>query len=141
VDVQAWIETARDGAEPSRAAVEDTVDMLFATRTDTATRETYIQAVRRADPAYLAAVLGAARRLDLSSQLAAITAPTLVIRGSADRARSAAHSAALAAAIPTVRSVEMHGAGHSPMVDRSDEFARLVSTHLDEEITADGAGR
>ena len=89
--------------------------------------------MRAADPAYLAAVLGAARRLDLTAQLADITAPTLVIRGSADRARSAAHSAALAAGIATARSVEMPGAGHAPMVDRPAEFARLVSAHLDAE--------
>lgn len=82
-----------------------------------------------------------ARRLDLSPHLAAIAAPTLVLRESADQARSAAHSAALAASIRTARSVELPGAGHSPMVDRPDEFARLVSTHLDEHITPDGAGR
>jgi 3-oxoadipate enol-lactonase len=139
--VDRWIETARDGREPSRAAVEDTVGMLFTTRPDHTAWETYVQAVCGADPAYLAAVLCAARRLDLSPHLAAITAPTLVLRGSADRARSAAHSAALAAGIRTARSIEMPGAGHSPMVDRPDEFARLVSTHFDEQITPNGAGR
>ncbi|MER5753694.1 alpha/beta fold hydrolase [Streptomyces sp. NPDC002088] len=139
--VDRWIEAARDGGAASRAAVEETVGMLFTGRPDAATWETYVQAVLRTDPAYLAAVLGGARRLDLTGRLGRITAPTLVVRGSEDSARSAEHSAQLVAGIPTAASVEMPGAGHSPMVDQADRFAALVTGHLDGTATAVPAGR
>lgn len=132
--VDRWIEAGRDGGAASRAAAEATVGMLFTSRPDTPTWETYVQAVLRTDPAYLAAVLGAARKLDLTPRLERITAPTLVLRGSEDCARTAEHSAALRAGIPTARSIEMPGAGHSPMIDQPARFVGLVSAHLDEEI-------
>ncbi|WP_326698522.1 alpha/beta hydrolase [Streptomyces sp. NBC_01754] len=138
--VDRWIATGQDGGAASRGAAEETVGMLFTGRPDPATWETYVQAVLRTDPAYVAAVLGAARRLDLLPRLGRITAPTLVIRGSEDRARTAEHSAALVAGIPTARSVEMPGAGHSPMVDRPDRFAALVAAHLDGEIPRGNRG-
>ncbi|WP_406729776.1 alpha/beta fold hydrolase [Streptomyces sp. GD-15H] len=139
--VDRWIEVARDGGAASRAAAEDTVGMLFTGRPDAPTWETYVQAVLRTDPAYLAAVLGAARKLDLRPRLERITAPTLVIRGSEDCARTAEHAAVLAAGIPTARSIEMPGAGHSPMVDQSARFAELVASHLDEDVPDPTAGR
>ncbi|MEZ7003602.1 alpha/beta fold hydrolase [Streptomyces sp. AD55] len=85
---------------------------------------------------------GAARKLDLTPRLARITAQTLVVRGSEDCARTAEHAAVLAAGIPAARSVEMRGAGHSPMVDQPDRFAGLVAAHLDEEAAEPvGGGR
>ncbi len=131
--VDRWIEVGRDGGAASRAAAEETVGMLFTGRPAASDWETYLQAVLRTDPAYLAAVLGAARKLDLTPRLGRITAPTLVIRGSEDCARTAEHAAVLAAGIPTARSVEMPGAGHSPMIDQPNRFADLVTAHLDEE--------
>jgi pimeloyl-ACP methyl ester carboxylesterase len=128
--VDRWINAARDNGAADRAAVEAAIRMLFTIRPDEDTWETYVQAVLRTDPAYLAAVLGAARELDLTPRLADITASTLVIRGSEDCARSAGHSAVLATGIRAARSIEMPGAGHSPMVDHPLEFARLVSNHL-----------
>jgi 3-oxoadipate enol-lactonase len=134
--VDRWIASARERGPATRDAVEATVDLLFTGRPGAATWESYVQAVLGIDPAYLAAVLGAARRLDLVPRLGDITAPALVIRGTEDTARGAQHSAALAAGISTVRSIEMPGAGHSPMVDHPAEFARLVRAHLDEPVPA-----
>ncbi|WP_030417725.1 alpha/beta hydrolase [Streptomyces sp. SCSIO 75703] len=140
--VDRWIEAGRDGGAASRAAAEDTIGMLFTGSADAADWETYVQAVLRTDPAYLAAVLGAARKLDLTPRLARITAQTLVVRGSEDCARTAEHAAVLAAGIPAARSVEMRGAGHSPMVDQPDRFAGLVAAHLGEEAAEPvGGGR
>ena len=129
--VDRWTVGIRNGAEASRAAVEDTVGMLLSAPPPQRDWETYVQAVLRTDPAYLAAVLGAARALDLTSRLQAIAAPTLIVRGSADCARTADHVAVLESGIPHSRSVEMPGAGHSPMVDHPAEFIRLVTGHLD----------
>lgn len=134
--VDRWITAVQNGDTASRTAVEDTVGLLFTGRPDAATWETYVQAVLRTDPAYLAAVLGAARELDLVPRLADITAPTLVVRGTEDQARGAEHSAVLAAGIPDARSVEMPGAGHSPMVDHPAEFAELVAAHLGDRAPA-----
>lgn len=128
--VDHWTEIAHSGAASTPVAVEDTVDMLVTTRPDDATWDSYIQAVLQADPMYITSVLLAARELDLTPQLQSISAPTLIVRGSEDCARTAEHSAALAAGIPDARSIEIAGAGHSPMVDRPTEFLRLVVDHL-----------
>lgn len=132
--VDRWTKIARSGDVPSHDTVEDTVRMLVTSRPDNATWDSYIQAVRETDPTYITAVLLAARELDLTPQLHRISAPTLIIRGSEDCARTAEHSAALAAGIPTARSIEIAGAGHSPMVDHPAEFLRLVVDHLDAVI-------
>lgn len=129
--VDRWTVGVRNGAEASRAAVEDTVGMLFSAQPPHDDWETYVQAVLRTDPAYLGSVLGAARALDLTDRLPAITAPTLIVRGSADCARTAEHVAVLESGIPDARAVEMPGAGHSPMVDHPAEFIRLIAGHLE----------
>ncbi|AXQ53300.1 MULTISPECIES: alpha/beta fold hydrolase [Streptomyces] len=129
--VDRWIDAARDGGAASRPAAEEAVGMLFTRRPDAPVWETFVQAVLRTDPRYVAAVLEAARRLDLTPRLSRITAPTLVVRGSEDCARTAEHAAVLAAGIPSARSVELPGAGHSPMVDQPDRFTGLVAAHLD----------
>lgn len=131
--VDRWTARARDDGGPSRAAIEDTIGMLFTRRPRTDVWETYVRAVSETDPTYMGSVLSAARQLDLTQQLAAITAPTLVLRGSEDCARTAAHAANLAEGIPTAYAVEMEGAGHSPMIDYPDDFLHLVTDHFDKE--------
>ncbi|MGH8883471.1 MAG: alpha/beta fold hydrolase, partial [Stackebrandtia sp.] len=128
--VERWTSGIHHGHAASRAAVEETVAMLFSSPPTHTEWDTYIDAVMRADPAYLAAVLGKARELDLTSRLPAITASTLIVRGTEDCARTAEHARALAAGIPDSRSVEMTGAGHSPMVDHPADFNRLIADHL-----------
>lgn len=128
--VDEWIKVAHEGSEASRAAIDDTVGMLVSSRPDQHTWDVFVDMVQQTDPAYLAATLKAARQLDLTPRLGAITASTLVVRGSEDCARTAAHAEALATGIPDARAVEMPGAGHSPMVDHPDEFNALVAAHL-----------
>lgn len=131
--VDRWTQAADRGDGPPRAAIEDTVGMLFTSRPEQAVWETFVDAVADTDPDYMAAVLTAARGLDLVPQLPNITAPALIIRGTEDCARTAQHAATMAAGIPRSRSIEMPGAGHSPMVDHPVEFAELVRSHLDAE--------
>lgn len=128
--VDHWATSVEQGETPSRAAVENTVDLLFSTRPNEEKWDTYVHEVHRANPKFLASVLLEARKLDLTPELHKITAPTLVIRGSEDRARSAEHSKVLTSGIPAARSVEIPGAGHSPMVDHPSEFLRLTIQHL-----------
>ncbi|MGH3451872.1 MAG: alpha/beta fold hydrolase, partial [Haloechinothrix sp.] len=127
--VSQWIAGA-SRSSVSRAEVAEIIGMLVTRRPDPATWQGFVAAVRRTDPAYLAAVLAAARSLDLTPRLPQITAPTLVIRGGHDCARTPAHVATLVAGIPRARAVELPDAGHAPMVDHPDEFSRLVAAHL-----------
>lgn len=137
--VDRWTEGARSGRGPSRSAIEDTVGMLFTARPDPKTWTTFVDAVANTDPGYMAAVLTAARGLDLVPQLPNITAPTLIVRGTEDCARTAEHAATMAAGISNSRSVEMPGAGHSPMVDHPVEFTQLIRDHLDDAHVDSGS--
>ncbi|MEE2060318.1 alpha/beta fold hydrolase [Rhodococcus artemisiae] len=132
--VDRWTAGVGDNGGPSREAIADTVGMLFTCRPEPEAWETYVQAVSDTNAAYMGSVLNAARRLDLTPDLPRITAPTLILRGTEDCARTAAHAAALAEGIPVAHAIEMDGAGHSPMIDHPDEFLRLVTEHLDSEF-------
>jgi 3-oxoadipate enol-lactonase len=93
-------------------------------------RERFVAQVLAADPEFIAAVLVAARGTDLRPRLGSIVAPTLVIRGEHDSARTPDHVAELVAGIPDARSAELAGLGHSPMVEDPDAVAALILAHL-----------
>lgn len=124
--VSTWI----DGTGDRESLAPQFVDALVAQPLPASDRDSYIRAVLEADPSFVSAVLIAARGLDLRPELSAITAPTLVIRGEHDTARTPAHVAELLAGIPHSRAVEMSGCGHSPMIELPDHFADLVLAHL-----------
>lgn len=128
--VSDWITRAGAGDPASRGEVEAIIDMLVTRRPDERTWQLFVDEVWRAAPGYLAAVLAAARALDLTPDLPRITASTLVIRGAHDCARTPAHVTGLLAGIRHARAVEMPDAGHSPMVDDPRRFAALVADHL-----------
>lgn len=124
--VSRWIERPAERV----ALAGRLVDALVAVPFPAEDRERYVAAVLAADPDFIAAVLRAARGTDLRSRLASITAPTLIIRGEQDTARTRDHVAELVAGLPDARAVEMAGLGHSPMVENPDAVAALVSAHL-----------
>ncbi len=124
--VSAWVGGTTDRV-PLAAAL---ADALVATPAPEPARSAYVRAVLDADPDFLSAVLDAARGLDLRPELPAITAPTLVVRGEHDSARTREHVADLLAGIPDARGVEMPGCGHSPMIEQPQAFADLVRAHL-----------
>jgi 3-oxoadipate enol-lactonase len=68
--------------------------------------------------------------LDFSSDLARITAPTLVIAGSADVGTPVAMHETLAAGIPGARLAVIQGAAHLSAVERPQEFTDLVTEFL-----------
>jgi class 3 adenylate cyclase len=77
------------------------------------------------------------RQIDTRSVLGSISAPTLVIHRSGDRAAPVAWGRYLSEAIPGARYVELEGVDHLPMVD-SDEILDeleefLTGTRLDHE--------
>jgi pimeloyl-ACP methyl ester carboxylesterase len=63
------------------------------------------------------------------------TVPTLVIVGDRDRLTPPAHARAIAAAIPGARLLELHGAGHCPMLEQPDAvnaaLRQLVESAVD----------
>lgn len=124
--VSRWIE--RPDARPT--LVGQLVDALVAVPHPKDARERYVDAVLAADPDFLAAVLSASRGTDLRPRLRDITAPTLVIRGEHDTARTREHVAELVAGIADAHAVELPGLGHSPMVEDPHAVAALVLAHL-----------
>jgi pimeloyl-ACP methyl ester carboxylesterase len=72
----------------------------------------------------IGAVLGSARRVE------AISCPTLILTGSADRLIPPSNSRDLWAKIPGARLVELPGAGHAFPLEREEETARLITSHF-----------
>lgn len=124
--VSCWV----DGVADREGLAYEMVAALVATQLSDADLETYVRAVLDADPAFISAVLAAARGLDLRPELSRVTAPTLIIRGEHDNARSPAHVAELLRGIPDSRAVEMADCGHSPMIEQPRRFNALVEEHL-----------
>lgn len=68
----------------------------------------------------------------LEKRLPLITAPTLVLWGNQDRVLPASYAGKIAAGIGgTARVEKIHGAGHLAYLDRPEEVARAVLTHID----------
>jgi pimeloyl-ACP methyl ester carboxylesterase len=66
----------------------------------------------------------------LRDELGSISAPTLLLWGGRDPVVPPALAARYTSAIPHARLVVLPGAGHVPMVERPDEFARAVLEFL-----------
>jgi pimeloyl-ACP methyl ester carboxylesterase len=67
---------------------------------------------------------------DTLAQIGAIQAPTLVVYSDCDRVFTRKHGEQLVAAIPGAQGVLMQGCGHAPMVERPEEFARILQSFL-----------
>jgi pimeloyl-[acyl-carrier protein] methyl ester esterase len=83
------------------------------------------------DEATAAEGLALLAQVDLRSELAAVTTPTLVLQGTADPICPAGAADALTTALPHARALHLDGAGHLPfltreadLVDALDGFAR-----------------
>ncbi len=77
-----------------------------------------------------AASLAMARRTDFTPLLPAIDCPTLLIVGREDVVSPPAEMAAMAAAIPGARLVEIPGAGHLSPMERPDEVSAAILAFL-----------
>jgi pimeloyl-ACP methyl ester carboxylesterase len=67
---------------------------------------------------------------DLTSRLAEVTAPTLVVTGSDDPVVTPADGVALAAAIPGAVHTVVEGAAHIANVEQPDAFTAALLRHL-----------
>lgn len=80
-----------------------------------------------------AACCEAIARMDLRPVLGKITAPTLVIAGSADRATPPEHGRAIADAVASDARFEIVDAAHLASVERPVEVTTLLLDHLDQQ--------
>lgn len=80
--------------------------------------------------------LGALKRFDASSRLAALSGtPTVVVSAAHDCIARPAYGRALAAAIPGARYVEIADAGHAVPIQKADEINRILAAHWAAAVT------
>lgn len=82
------------------------------------------------DPEGYARCCEAIARMDLRRLLPEITAPTLVMAASDDRATPAEHSRLIAAGVPNARLATIGPSGHLASVERAATLSRLVLEHV-----------
>jgi 3-oxoadipate enol-lactonase len=130
----AWRKAMDDwmAGEVDRAFTARMVDALIARRPSQPKEfETFVDAVEAANKGFMGTVLKTAYDLDLRPVLPRISAPTLVVRGALDAARTPEHVAELVAGVPNIQAHEIPNAGHSPQVDSSEAFCPVVRRFLD----------
>jgi 3-oxoadipate enol-lactonase len=123
--VDKWIAGERD---PS--LTERLIDALLARRPAQEEFERFLEMVMNANKTFMGAVLNSAFALDLRPELPKITAPTLIVRGELDAARTRTHVEELLAGIPKSTASEIPYAGHSPQVDSPEAFSRALRGFL-----------
>ncbi|WP_246257746.1 3-oxoadipate enol-lactonase [Amycolatopsis anabasis] len=77
-----------------------------------------------------ASCCGAIERMDLTGELASITAPTLVIAGAEDPATPPEHGRRIADGIPGARLEIVEGAAHLGNVEQPARFSELIIEHF-----------
>ena len=80
-------------------------------------------------------LMGSLLTLDLTDALAHITVPTLVVAGDIDRLTPPATATAIQRRLPEARLEVLEGAGHCAMLERHEDFDRLVERFLAEVLT------
>jgi len=67
-------------------------------------------------------------------RLAEITAPTLIVQGRHDKARTPEHGAEMAARIPGARLVVLEASGHTPQIEESEAFLAVAVPFLKGQV-------
>jgi pimeloyl-ACP methyl ester carboxylesterase len=116
LEVRMWVDGPRRGPDVVDPAVRDLV------------REMNLIALKN-EAAQLGEELEPER--PAASRLSQIQAPTLVLVGEEDRARTLAAADLLEGEIPNVRKTVMPGTAHLPNMERPEEFNRLVLDFLE----------
>lgn len=109
----------------------DVLTDIFAPDADRATRADFGRYQRACSTAATArALLALSYELDVSGLLGRITAPTLVVHRTHDRATPAAQAEVLAAGIPGAQLALLPGRSHLPYAGDRDELVRAVRRFL-----------
>lgn len=108
-DLRWWLTRIGFGPEPAAAQVRFVEQMH-----------------RHASLSTFSSLLASLAVFDLSSRLEELDLPGLVVVGSRDRLTAARHARRMAAALPRAELVELPRCGHMPMLERRNEFSRLL---------------
>jgi pimeloyl-ACP methyl ester carboxylesterase len=108
-DLRWWLTRLSFGPDPNPAQVRFTEQLHHSVSAST-----------------VAQLLPGVATFDLSSEIADIDAPVLVVVGSKDRLTPPRHARQLASALPRAELVELPRCGHTPMLERRREFSRLL---------------
>jgi len=111
-DMRWWASRLAFGADPPAVQVRFLESMLAET-----------------DPGTMNGLLEALARVNLSSLLPSVDLPTLVTVGTHDRLTPPWHARRLENRLPDGRLVEFARCGHMPMIERPNEFDRLLEEH------------
>jgi 3-oxoadipate enol-lactonase len=119
-----------DGLEAiADAGIERWLSPAFSERNPAVTAQ--VRAMLVATPAEgYAACCGAIERMDLLPDLAAISAPTLVIAAAEDPATPPEHGERIAANVPGARLAIVDDARHLATVERPQAMTDLIAGHL-----------
>jgi proline-specific peptidase len=136
-----WYDAARAGLERESAGeyqneeelreiVLSFMPMYFARYDDTARQYVERSLTERANPDALKVFNEGLEGWDVRSELAAITAPTLITTGARDFITGPACAQDLAAGIPHAKLVVVEGCGHFPFVECPDRWRKEVASFL-----------
>jgi pimeloyl-ACP methyl ester carboxylesterase len=122
-DVGAILDRVRTGwGEDLRAAV---LDRSFHRPLDPGVRAGYLRWAAACDPRAVYDVLASQRDLDLTSRLAVLPQPAIVVHGQYDRARPPDQGRELTAALPQAE-FRLADAGHTPVYETPELVAAAV---------------
>jgi len=108
-DVRWWVSRLGFGADAAPAQVH------------------FVEAMHRAGSSRaMGEMLPSLAGFDVSSHLRDIDLPALVVAGTHDRVMPMRHARRLAAGLPRAELVELPRCGHQPMLERRNEFSRLL---------------
>lgn len=88
-------------------------------------------ALLKTNPEFFAEACLALAALDLTSDIATIRNPTLVVVGELDAATPPEMARALARALPEAELIEIPGCGHAPMAQAPEAFIKTISGFLE----------
>jgi 3-oxoadipate enol-lactonase len=88
-------------------------------------------ALLKTNPDFFAEACLALAALDLTSGIATIRNPTLVVVGELDAATPPEMARALAKALPKADLIEIPGCGHAPMAQAPEAFVKTISNFLE----------
>lgn len=129
-----WHDRAARARSGGMASISDQVVSRWFTpaftRSRPDVRAAFAAELRRTDPVGYAGCCAAIAGMDLRADLAAITAPTLVIAGAEDPATPPSHGAQIAADIAGARLRVVRGASHLANVAAPGEVSVAIGGHL-----------
>jgi 3-oxoadipate enol-lactonase len=131
---QGWIDRSRRALREGTAGIAEAVTPRWVAADFAASHPDAMKEFRAmfeaADPAGYAGCCMAIAGMDQTGDLNRITARTLVVVGSDDEATPRGMSEAIVEAVSGSRLAVIEGAAHLPSLDRPDEVAALIVSHL-----------